>query len=83
MAVRSFTASTITVVAAKRLKYVPCVQEIMTLENVTQMKRCTNVNCVKAGKDEVSHAAFSFECPSYIAEQDKLKKSINYYSKNP
>ena len=39
-------------------------------------------NCTKAGKDEFSHAAFSHECPSYIAEQNKLKKSINYYSKN-
>ena len=40
-------------------------------------------NCVKGGKDEFSHAAFSFECLSYIAEQEKLKRSINYYnSKN-
>ena len=39
-------------------------------------------NCVKADRDEFSHAAFSHDCPSYIAEQDKLKKTIHYYSKN-
>ena len=43
------------------------------------------VNCVKSGKgdDEVWHPAYHHECPSYVAEQDKLKKSIHYYTKNP
>lgn len=40
-------------------------------------------NCSKANKGQCSHAANSLDCPSYIAEQDKLKKSINYYAKNP
>ena len=44
------------------------------------MYKCNN--CAKSGKDEFSHATFSHECPSYIEEQEKLKKSINYYSKN-
>lgn len=42
--------------------------------------RC--INCVKAEHDEVSHAANSFGCRCYVAEQEKLKKSINYYQKN-
>jgi hypothetical protein len=44
------------------------------------MHKC--INCAKADRDEFSHAAFSYDCPSYIAEQEKLRKSINYYSKN-
>ena len=40
------------------------------------------INCIKAEKDDIGHAAFSPDCPMYIAEQDKLKKSIHYYSKN-
>lgn len=40
--------------------------------------QCTN--CIKADKDNVSHAANSSDCPMYIAEQEKLKKSIHYYS---
>ena len=45
------------------------------------MYKCTN--CVRAGKEDCMHPAYSLECPSYIAEQDKLKKSIHYYQKNP
>ena len=40
------------------------------------------VNCVKAEHDDVSHAANSLGCRCYVAEQEKLKKSINYYQKN-
>ena len=39
-------------------------------------------NCFKANRDEFTHAAYSPQCATYIAEQDKLKKSINYFSKN-
>ena len=39
-------------------------------------------NCIKAKKDDVSHAAYALQCPMYLAEQNKLKKSINFYSKN-
>lgn len=38
------------------------------------------VNCSIAGFDEVNHSAYSFECPTYVAEQEKLKKSIHYYN---
>lgn len=40
------------------------------------------INCSIAGMADVSHSASSFQCPTYIAEQEKLKKSIHYYSKN-
>ena len=40
------------------------------------------INCIKAEGDDFNHAASSFHCPSYKSEQDKLKKSIHYYSKN-
>lgn len=44
------------------------------------------VNCKKSrhsDTDQHSHSAFDRSCPTYIAEQDKLKKSISYYhSKN-
>ena len=42
--------------------------------------RC--INCVNTEKDEFSHSTFSPQCNTYIAEQAKLRKSINYYSKN-
>lgn len=51
-------------------------------------RRCQNtgkfkcINCSIAGFENIDHCASSFQCPSYIAEQEKLKKSINYYSKN-
>ena len=39
-------------------------------------------NCMKASHNAVDHAAYSLDCPCYIAEQDKLKKNTSYYSKN-
>lgn len=45
------------------------------------MYKC--VNCEKSGQEDFMHAAHSLHCPSYIAEQTKLRKSINYYAKNP
>ena len=53
-------------------------------------KNCNNssgvlkcINCSVAGLEEVGHSANSFECPTYVSEQDQLKKSIHYYnSKN-
>ena len=44
------------------------------------MYKC--VNCEKSGQDDFMHPAYSLDCPSYTAEQAKLKKSINYYQKN-
>ena len=40
------------------------------------------INCSVGGFAEVDHSAYSFECPSYLAEQEKLRKSIHYYTKN-
>ena len=40
------------------------------------------INCSIGGFENIDHCASSFQCPAYILEQDKLKKSINYYSKN-
>ena len=40
------------------------------------------INCSTAGFEDVGHMASSFDCPAYIAEQERLKKSIHYYSKN-
>ena len=44
------------------------------------MHKCAN--CVRTGKDDFMHAAYSLDCPTYKEEQDKLKKSIHYYTKN-
>ena len=40
------------------------------------------INCSISGFEEVNHCASSFDCPAYLAEQEKLKKSIHFYSKN-
>ncbi|XP_063687427.1 uncharacterized protein LOC134820766 [Bolinopsis microptera] len=42
------------------------------------------INCKKSGSpdDLCKHAAFSTECPSYRVQQEKLKASLSYYSKN-
>ena len=40
------------------------------------------INCSVAGFEDTAHSASSYDCPAYIAEQDRLKKSIFYYSKN-
>ena len=40
------------------------------------------INCSVAGFEDTAHSASSYECPAYTAEQDRLKKSIFYYSKN-
>ena len=40
------------------------------------------VNCFNSNKDEFSHATFSPDCACYIEEQEKIRKSINYYNTN-
>ena len=40
------------------------------------------INCAIGGFEDTSHKASSIDCPAYIAEQEKLRKSIFYYSKN-
>ena len=51
-------------------------------------RKCKNdtglkcINCSIAGLQDVGHSASSFDCPTYVAEQGKLKKSIHYYTKN-
>ena len=42
------------------------------------MYQCAN--CINAGRDDFHHSADSLDCPTYIAEQEKLKKSISYYN---
>ena len=48
-------------------------------------KDCTDVskfscsNCKKAGKEHNGHTAFSFNCPSYIAAQNRMRSTIRYY----
>jgi hypothetical protein len=42
---------------------------------------CTNCkNHNKFDSEKHSHTAFDRACPAYIAEQDKLKRSINFYN---
>ena len=40
------------------------------------------INCKKAGLNDVmkTHQANSIKCPTYLAKQEKLKKSISYYN---
>lgn len=40
------------------------------------------INCAIGGFANTNHMASSYNCPAYIAEQEKLKKSIHFYSKN-
>ena len=40
------------------------------------------INCSISGFEEVNHCSSSFDCPAYLAEQEKLKKSIHFYTKN-
>ena len=40
------------------------------------------INCSMAGFGDTAHMASAFDCPAYTAEQERLKKSIHYYSKN-
>ena len=40
------------------------------------------INCSVAGIEDIGHCANSHECPTYINEQEKLKKTIHYYQKN-
>ena len=42
-------------------------------------------NCTKAGHESnLDHPAYAPNCPTYIAEQNKVKDTINYYTaKNP
>ena len=39
-------------------------------------------NCSKAGNPDCNHAAYSSACPSYRVQQEKLRASLSYYSKN-
>ena len=59
-----------------------CSEEHDTIGCVTDVDHYRCNNCVNADKDEFSHATYSSDCAVYIAEQDKLRKTINYYSKN-
>ena len=48
--------------------------------NTPNMTKCAN--CERAGHENVMHPAYALDCPCYLAEQQKLKKTINYYAKN-
>ena len=50
-------------------------------ETPPNMYKCAN--CVAAKEEDSMHAAYSLDCPCYLAEQLKLKKTISYYTKNP
>ena len=54
-------------------------KDVSDIENFYSCK-----NCLKAGKNDniASHPAYSQECPTYRAKQEKLKASLSYYSKN-
>ncbi|KAL5263643.1 hypothetical protein ACHWQZ_G000246 [Mnemiopsis leidyi] len=39
-------------------------------------------NCYKAGDLDCNHPAYSSACPSYRVQQEKLRASLSYYSKN-
>ena len=43
--------------------------------------RCSN--CIKIGKNGSGHSAFYYRCPAYLAEQNRLKNTINYYNGTP
>ena len=40
------------------------------------------INCKRNGKDCAGHSAFWYKCPTYLEQQDKLKRIIPYYQKN-
>ena len=49
--------------------------------NPSSTHKC--INCQVAALDSEGHSTFSFKCPAYVIQQDKLKSSIGYdYSLN-
>ena len=38
------------------------------------------INCERAGLEDNGHSSFSYQCPSYISEQNKVRKGIPYYN---
>jgi hypothetical protein len=53
------------------------------LQNMSQRPCCNNCQNNRFSREKSSHNAFSINCPSYKAEQDKMRKNIFYFnSKN-
>ena len=40
------------------------------------------INCSRAGEVSLGHSSIWHKCPCFIEQQNKVKKSIPYYSKN-
>ena len=40
------------------------------------------INCSRAGKKSLGHSSLWHTCPTFIEQQNKVKKSIPYYQKN-
>ena len=40
-------------------------------------------NCTKSGKNGSGHSTFYYRCPAYLAEQNRLKNTIDYYNGSP
>ena len=51
--------------------------------NSSDTKNYQCVNCKKEGKSHIGHSSLWHKCPSFVEQQNKIKKSIPYYaSKN-
>ena len=57
-----------------------CSEQHDTRSCESEVTRC--INCVKNKKTLVDHETSWSKCPSYLLEQEKIKKTINYYAKN-
>ena len=53
-----------------------CTKKMENNEHATH--RCNN--CKLIGKDSTGHSTFYHRCPAYLVQQNKLKKSIDYYN---
>ena len=53
--------------------------ETCHLKECRDTSKFSCVNCKSKGLQHTGHAAFSYSCPTYIAAQNRLRKTIPYY----
>ena len=53
--------------------------ETCELKDSNDTSKFSCVNCKTKGHQHIGHTAFSYTCPTYIAAQNRMKKTIPYY----
>ena len=55
--------------------------ETCELKDCTDNSKFSCINCKRKGLQHTGHTAFSYSCPTYVAAQNRLRKTIPYYDK--